>query len=174
MRTTWLLAVTFVVWLAAPATARAQISDADLTTLAINAVVSYSQFTMFDDVNIAVSGRSITLTGWVTTPSKRTDIGDRVKKIDGVREVINDIEVLPVSPGDSALRTKLARAIYGHPSFWHYAQMANPPIHIVVERGRITLTGRVQSEVERMLAYSLAQVPGALSVTNKLKLDRER
>src|SRR3954470_10271461 len=51
--------------------------------------------------------------------------------------------------------------------------MANPPIHIVVERGRVTLTGVVQSNVERMLAQSLAAQFGAFSVTNALKTDAE-
>ncbi len=51
--------------------------------------------------------------------------------------------------------------------------MANPPIHMVVERGRVTLTGVVQSEVDRMLARSLATQFGALSVTNDLKTDAE-
>jgi osmotically-inducible protein OsmY len=51
--------------------------------------------------------------------------------------------------------------------------MPNPPIHIVVERGRVTLTGVVNSEVDRMLARSLAQFSGALSVTNELKTDAE-
>jgi hyperosmotically inducible protein len=65
----------------------------------------------------------------------------------------------------------VARAIYNHPAFWRYAQMTNPPIHIIVEGGRITLTGVVDSEVDRMLANSLAQVGGSFGVTNHLKLD---
>jgi osmotically-inducible protein OsmY len=52
--------------------------------------------------------------------------------------------------------------------------MANPPIHIVVERGRVTLTGVVNSEVDRMLARSLAATQfGAFSVKNELKTDAE-
>jgi osmotically-inducible protein OsmY len=51
--------------------------------------------------------------------------------------------------------------------------MANPPIHIVVERGRVTLTGVVQSNVDRVLARSLATQFGAFSVTNQLKTDAE-
>jgi osmotically-inducible protein OsmY len=51
--------------------------------------------------------------------------------------------------------------------------MPSPPIHIVVEHGRVTLTGVVQSEVDRMLARSLATQFGALSVTNALKTDAE-
>ena len=78
-----------------------------------------------------------------------------------------------MSISDSELRDRLARAIYGHPSFRHYASMVNPPIHLIVERGRVTLTGAVSSEEEKVLAYSLAsQIPGALSVTNLLRVDR--
>ena len=86
---------------------------------------------------------------------------------------LNDIGVLPVSPFDDELRYRIARAIYSNASFWHYAAMANPPIHIVVENGRVTLTGVVNSNVERMLARSLATTFGAFSVKNDLKTDAE-
>ncbi len=71
-------------------------------------------------------------------------------------QVVNHVKVLPVSQFDDQLRYRIARAIYGNSNFWNYAIMANPPIHIVVEHGRVTLTGVVQSEVDRMLARSLA------------------
>ena len=51
--------------------------------------------------------------------------------------------------------------------------MSNPPIHIVVDHGRVTLTGVVQSDVDRSLARSLASQFGAFSVTNALKTDAE-
>ena len=51
--------------------------------------------------------------------------------------------------------------------------MANPPIHIVVERGHVTLTGVVNSNVERVLANSLAASSAAFSVQNELKTDAE-
>jgi osmotically-inducible protein OsmY len=51
--------------------------------------------------------------------------------------------------------------------------MANPPIHIIVEHSRVTLTGVVNSNVERVLARSLATQFGVLSVTNDLKTDEE-
>ena len=84
-----------------------------------------------------------------------------------------EITVLPVSQFDDELRYRIARSIYGNSNFWNYAIMANPPIHIVVEHGRVTLTGVVQSNVDRMLARSLATQFGALSVTNELKTDAE-
>ena len=81
--------------------------------------------------------------------------------------------MLPVSPYDDDLRYRIARAIYGNTNFWHYAAMANPPIHIIVERGHVTLTGVVHSNVERMLARSLATTFGAFSVKNELRTDAE-
>lgn len=106
-------------------------------------------------------------------PYKRDDLERRVLRVDGVSAVKNEIAVLPVSAYDNELRFRIARAIYGNPSFWHYASMANPPIHIVVERGHVTLTGVVNNEVERVLARSLATSLGAFSVTNDLKTDAE-
>ena len=81
------------------------------------------------------------------------------------------IEILPNSPLDSQLRQQIARAIYDHPAFWRYASMSRPPIHIVVENARVTLTGSVESESERTLASALAQVSTAAGVTNRLKID---
>jgi hyperosmotically inducible protein len=106
-------------------------------------------------------------------PYKRDDIAKRVAKIDGVKAVHDEIDVLPVSQFDDELRVRIARSIYGNSNFWNYGIMPNPPIHIVVEHGRVTLTGVVQSEVDRMLARSLATQFGALSVTNALKTDAE-
>jgi hyperosmotically inducible protein len=133
----------------------------------------YTQFTIFDDVNAAVKDGAVTLTGSVTMPYKRDDIAKRVAQIDGVTSVRDDIRVLPVSQFDDELRYRIARSIYSHSNFWNYAIMPNPPIHIVVEHGRVTLTGVVNSNVDRVLARSLATQFGALSVTNDLKTDAE-
>jgi hyperosmotically inducible protein len=136
-------------------------------------VNSYTQFTIFDDVNAGVKDGVVTLTGKVTMPYKREAIEKRVADIAGVSRVENKISVLPVSSFDDELRLRIARAIYGNSSFWNYASMANPPIHIIVEHSRVTLTGVVNSEVERALARSLATRFGVMSVTNNLKTDAE-
>jgi hyperosmotically inducible protein len=136
-------------------------------------VQRYTQFTIFDDVNASVKDGVVTLSGKVTMPYKRDDIEKRVKKVDGVRDVRDEITVLPVSQFDEQLRYRIARSIYNNSNFWNYAIMPNPPIHIVVEHGRVTLTGVVQSDVDRMLARSLASQFGAFSVTNALKTDAE-
>lgn len=137
------------------------------------AVNRYVFFTVFDDVNADVTNGVVTLTGKVTLPYKSTDLARRAAKVAGVTRVINKIEVLPVSGFDDDLRYRIARSIYGNQNFWNYAIMADPPIHIVVERGRVTLTGVVQSEVDRVLARSLATQFGAFSVTSQLKTNAE-
>jgi osmotically-inducible protein OsmY len=133
----------------------------------------YTQFTIFDDVSASVKNGEVTLYGKVTMPYKAQDIAKRVAKVDGVKSVRNQIGVLPVSQFDNELRYRIARSIYNNSNFWNYAIMPTPPIHIIVENGRVTLTGVVQSEVDRMLARSLATQFGAFSVTNALKTDAE-
>ena len=137
-------------------------------------VRSYTRFTIFDDVNVQLAEDGVVvLTGKVTMPFKKDDIGRMVERVNGVSMVRNELTVLPTSPFDDDLRHRIARAIYGHANFWHYAAMANPPIHIIVDRGHVTLTGVVNSNVERMLARSLATTFGAFSVKNELKTDAE-
>jgi osmotically-inducible protein OsmY len=136
-------------------------------------VLRYVNFTVFDDVSMSINNGVVTLMGRVTMPYKKDDLGRRVARVDGVKEVQNQIQVLPVSQFDDELRFRIARAIYGNSTFWHYAAMANPPIHIVVERGHVRLTGVVNSNVERVLARSLATGFGEFSVTNDLKTDAE-
>jgi hyperosmotically inducible protein len=138
-----------------------------------NSVLRYSRFTIFDSVHASVDEGVVVLTGKVTMPFKSNDIEKRVARVEGVREVQNKIDVLPVSLFDDELRYRIARSIYGNSSFWNYAAMSNPPIHVIVERGRVTLEGVVNSNVERMLARSLASQFGAFSITNNLKTDEE-
>ena len=133
----------------------------------------YTQLTIFDSISASVADGRTVLTGWVTMPYKRDDIEKRVRKVAGVDDIDNRIGVLPVSQFDDDLRFRIARAIYGHSLFWNYAMMVNPPIRIVVNRGRVTLQGVVQSNVERMLARSLASGFLAFEVKNELKTDAE-
>ena len=125
-----------------------------------NQVLGYVNFTVFDDISASVEDGIVTLTGQVTMPYKKEDIARRVSRVAGVNVVQNKIQVLPVSMFDDELRFRIARAIYGNPAFWHYANMAQPPIHIVVKNGHVTLAGVVNSNVERALARSLASASG--------------
>ena len=133
----------------------------------------YTHFTIFDSVEADVSNGHVVLTGAVTMPYKKDDIERRARSVKGVLAVENKIEVLPVSIMDDELRYRIARAIYGNSSFWNYAAMANPPIHIIVNRGHVTLVGVVNSNVDRQLARSLATGYGEFDVKNELKTDAE-
>lgn len=138
-----------------------------------DSVNRYVHFTIFDDVSANVEDGVVTLTGRVTMPYKREDIEKRVARIDGVREVRDQITVLPVSQFDNRLRYQIARAIYGHPNFWNYAIGPNPSIHIIVEHGHVTLTGVVNNDLDRQLARSLVDQFGVMSVTSDLKTEAE-
>ena len=168
-------AVILAMALAVPA--RAQVlqdrKDDEVFKDVAQTVLGYPQFTIFDDVSAAITDGVVTLQGKVTMPFKSKDIERRVTKVPGVKRVENRIGVLPVSLFDDELRYSVARAIYGSSAFWQYASMVNPPIHIIVERGRVTLTGVVASEVDRMLARALASSFNAFSVTSDLKTDQE-
>jgi len=159
---------------AAPAAAQDQDRfDTRIATEIGRQIDRYPQFTIFDYVSGTVDNGVVTLTGKVTMPFKKNDIGRKAVEVSGVREVLNNIDVLPVSQYDEDLRLRIARAIYGNSAFWQYGARANPPIHIIVERGHVTLTGVVNSNVDRMLARSLATGFGELSVTNDLRTDAE-
>lgn len=133
----------------------------------------YTQFTIFDNVEAEVTNGHVVLTGAVTMPYKKDDIERRARSVTGVQSLENKIEVLPVSLFDDELRFRVARAIYGNSSFWNYAAMPNPPIHIIVNSGRVRLVGVVNSNVERQLARSLATGFGEFEVKNELKTDAE-
>jgi hyperosmotically inducible periplasmic protein len=169
---------TAIAALVALMSAGSALAQQEPTTLSIykgvtGEVVSYVRFTVFDDISASVDGGVVTLSGRVTMPYKASDIERRVAKVPGVQQVKNEIQVLPVSLFDDDLRWKIARAIYGNSAFWPYATMVNPPIHIIVEHGHVTLTGVVSDNVERMLARSLASSSGAFSVKDELKTDAE-
>lgn len=148
-------------------------ADARLRDDLTRSLQSYTRLTIFDDITTQVQSGVVTVAGKVTMPFKKDDIGRRVAGISGVQEVRNDIEVLPVSIEDDELRKRVARAIYGNPAFYRYAAMPHPPIHIVVENGRVTLTGIVPTDVDRALARALAAGKGERSVTCTLRTEAE-
>ncbi len=167
-------AIVVALALATSTAAAAEITKHDLFKGIQEQVLRYEFFTVFDDVNISIADDGVvTLTGSVTGPHKKKSIAKRVATLDGIARLKNEIKVLPVSLLDNELRYRVAHAIYGNSTFWHYAARSNPSIHIVVERGHVTLTGVVDSETDRHLARVLATQFDALSVTNELRLPSE-
>ena len=112
----------------------------------------------------------IVLLGAVTEPFKKTELEKRVAKVFGVKSVDNRIEVLPLSPNDQDLRRALYYRIYRDPRFSDRANRVNPPIHIVVSRGVVALTGVVRSAIESRMLESIARsTPGVFRVINRLE-----
>jgi hyperosmotically inducible periplasmic protein len=126
-------------------------------------------YSEFDVIGFKVQGYTVTLMGKVTRPSLKNDAENSIKKIEGVEHVDNQIEVLPPSPMDDRLRVQLFRAIYGYPSLQRYGVGSNRPIHIIVDRGHVTLEGVVDSQGDKNVAGIRANsVPGIFSVKNNL------
>lgn len=134
----------------------------------------YPFYDVFDWVEAVPNGSEVTLTGWVYQPWHRESIGQRVEAIPGVTEVRNGIEVLPVSSFDDQLRAQAARLIYGDLAFSQYFDTPNPPIHILVRNGKVTLQGVVHNDAERRLAETLVR-NGTMSfgVVDGLRTQRE-
>jgi hyperosmotically inducible protein len=128
---------------------------------------------VFDDLGFTVNGSTVTLVGEVTRPTLKSDAENVVKRVEGVTKVINNIEVLPLSPNDDSIRRAAYRAIYGDPQLsTRYGFQALPSIHIIVKNGNIRLEGVVANEGDKNIAGIRANsVPGAFSVVNDLRVE---
>ncbi len=126
-------------------------------------------YSVFDNLGFKVEGDRVILSGQVTRPTLRSDAEAAVKSLEGVASVVNNIEVLPLSPMDDQLRRALYRAVYGDPGLSRYSIQAVPSIHIIVKNGHVTLEGVVDSETDKNLASLRANgVPNVFSVKNNL------
>ncbi len=127
---------------------------------------------VFDNVAFRVDGYVVTLLGQVTRPTLKSEAENRVKSVEGVERVVNQIEVLPLSPNDDRIRIDVARAIFNHPVLQQYSLRAVPPIHIIVKNGNVTLEGFVAREMDKNVANIQANgVSGVFSVKNNLMVD---
>lgn len=131
-------------------------------------------YSLFDNLEYRVDGTKVTLSGQVVRPVLKDDAGAAVKKIEGVTEVNNQIEVLPPSPFDFRIRREELRAIYSYAPLQRYGVQPIPSIHIIVKNGNVTLEGVVANETDKNLAYVRADaVPGVFSVTNNLRVEKK-
>jgi hyperosmotically inducible periplasmic protein len=161
--------------LAAGAQAKEQVSGRQRVEEKIRKeLVTLPFYGVFDNLAYSFDGRTATLYGQVVRPTTRSDAERRVRRIAGVERVENRIEVLPLSSFDDRIRVAAYRQIFGTGGLYRYAMGVNPSVHIVVNRGHVTLEGYVASEGDRNLARIAAlQVPGVFSVTNNLRVDGE-
>lgn len=130
-------------------------------------------YTVFDDLAFRVDGSTVTLLGAVTNPVLKSDAENAVKRIEGVTQVNNQIEVLPLSPMDNQIRRAEFRAIYGDPVIGdRYGHQALPAIHIIVRNGNVTLEGVVANQSDKNLINIRANsVPNVFHVQNDLQVE---
>jgi osmotically-inducible protein OsmY len=162
----------FVMALAIPAMANEQNTDNQLAEQVAHGVRMYSHYDVFDWVEGSVHDGVVTLTGAVREPFHKDDYARIVQSIPGVKSLDNQLRVLPVSMVDDQIRRAASRAIFRDPMFTGYAIQANPPIHIVVENGKITLKGVVANPMDRQIVESRVRTNVlAFDVTNDLKVE---
>jgi hyperosmotically inducible periplasmic protein len=135
-------------------------------------LVTLPYYGVFDNLAYRVDVSTVTLLGQVTRAALKDDAGKVVRNIAGVQRVNNQIQVLPPSAMDDQIRMTEYRAIYGLPGLDRYALQNIPPIHIIVDNGRVTLEGVVASQGDKDTAGIQARgVAGVFSVTNNLRVE---
>ena len=129
---------------------------------------------IFDNLAFSVEpGGIVRLLGQVVRPTLKSDAEGRLRGIPGIEKVINDIEVLPVSPNDDRIRLDIARNIYRTETLERYGFQVNPSIHIIVKNGNVVLEGVVDSEGDKTIAgFKAREVGGVFDVKNNLTVGR--
>jgi hyperosmotically inducible periplasmic protein len=137
-------------------------------------LVMLPYYSIFDDLAFRVDGSTVTLMGAVVRPTLKSDAEGVVKHVEGVTQVVNQIEVLPLSPMDNQIRRAAARVIYGDPMLGdRYGYRSLPSIHIIVKNGDITLEGVVANEGDKnLINVRVNGVPNAFKVTNNLQVEK--
>jgi hyperosmotically inducible protein len=131
-------------------------------------------YSVFDNLEFKVTEvDTVILTGQVTRPILKSNAETAIRSLEGVGKVVNEIEVLPLSPNDDRIRMAVFRAVFSKPGLDRYAVLAVPSIHIIVKNGNITLVGIVATEADKDLAGIAAKgVSGAFEVTNSLGIEK--
>src|SRR6185437_14969776 len=133
------------------------------------------QVTIFDNLSYRVDGSTVTLFGQVRDAIVKDSAEARVKHLEGVERVDNQIEVLPASFNDDRIRRQVAVAMFNDPRLFNYGIQSVPPIHIIVKNGHVNLEGVVRTQVEKDDAFIRANgVPGVFSVENNLQVEQPK
>jgi hyperosmotically inducible protein len=136
-----------------PAFIRGDVEETRLAREVRHQLIMLPYYGVFDDLSFRVDpDGTVTLMGAVTRPTLKSDAENVVQLIEGVTKVVNQIDVLPLSPEDDRIRMAEYRAIYGDPTLaTRYGYRAIPPIHIIVKNGRVTLDGVVANQADKDL-----------------------
>ena len=173
------LALVAALAIGASAVAAAPVSspqgDARMANKVRKELVTLPYYGMFDNLAYKIEGGTVTLYGQVVDAVTRKDAENRVKRIEGVERVINNIQVLPVSGFDNTIRVRTYRAIARQGGLYRYFMGAVPSIHIIVDGGHVTLKGVVDNEGDDTQAKLAAnQVPGVFSVKDELQVQNQK
>ena len=148
-----------------------KITDQELLDKVVEKINKNVFYSIYDWVTIRVENGIVTLSGWVYEPWHKPLYLHQVQKVPGVTEIQNDIQVLPVSLYDDQIRRRAARIIYDTDEFEPFSNIMTPPIHIIVDNGKVTLEGYVTSIYQKALADNLITVDtNAMQVINNLQV----
>ena len=150
-----------------------QVSDQELQSKLLEKLqydrVGYGN--AFNSISLQVSNGVVTLAGHARTDVDKDSAMALVSTYPGVKDVVEEIEVDPVSIMDDHIRLAVARSVYGYPSLNKYAIDPAKPIRISVQSGNVELYGVVDSQSDKDVAYLRANsVPGVFSVKNNLQV----
>ena len=132
-------------------------------------------YEVFDHIGYTVNGDTVTLVGKVRNARNKKDAEAYVEDIPGVRNVINNIEILPVGSFDESIRYNLYRRLANTGGLSRYLWTVNPSVRLIVDRGHVSLEGYVAGRGDYNTMNIVAHgVPGVFSVTNNLVIDSGR
>lgn len=127
---------------------------------------------VFDHINFRVDGDTVTLSGHVANATNKKSAERSVEDVEGIRRVINEIEILPVSGFDSGIRRELYARLSNFGGLSRYLWTVNPSVRLIVERGHVTLEGYVANKGDYDSMNIVAHgVSGVFSVKNNLIVD---
>lgn len=90
-------------------------------------IVTQPQYGVFDFLHFAMQGETVILRGKASRPTLKSSVENAVKKIEGVNNVTNEIEVLPASAHDDRLRRAVYASIYRYPALQRYTANRGGP-----------------------------------------------
>jgi osmotically-inducible protein OsmY len=147
------------------------VADSNLTQQILNKIHNNVFYGIFDWFTVKSNNGVVTLDGWVHLPWLKNQYQTEVEKVPGVKKIVNNIQNT-FGPGETGYRA--ARLIYNDPMFWGMQYFANPPIHIIVNNGKVFLFGTVSSEAQRAWAQNIVTFyTDAFSVNNHLQIKNQ-
>lgn len=153
-------------------------NNGDLTQLeqkVYKKILTMPYYDVFDNIKFEVEGSTVTLYGKVYSLGLKSRAENIVKRIDGVENVVNNIENLPPSSFDNRIRRQLVREFARGGSLYRYLQGPQPSVRLIVENGRVSLEGVVAHRGDYALADILTKgIPGVFEVNNNLVIEKDR